>query len=252
MMAARISWIAAASQVPMNVLGRTDESSVDDVSHRVRLDHQPEGCTMRKLIVAIIMSLDGYFEGPGGNVMALPMDGFFDEHNLERLRAADTLLLGATTYMGLKGYWPVVAANPGVSPAVAANPDLAGLHRETGQRNNEIQKVVVSDSLTADDTAPWSETTSIVGRADAHQAVVALKDRPGKEILMFGSRTLWTDLLVAGLVDELHLMVGPAVLGGGTPAFGTGPVPPLRLVTARRRDGSDNLLLRYEVIGRDA
>ena len=76
---------------------------------------------MRKLIVSNIMSLDGYFEGPGGNVMALPMDGFFDEHNLERLRAADTLLLGATTYTGLKGYWPAVAADPRVSPAVAAN-----------------------------------------------------------------------------------------------------------------------------------
>jgi hypothetical protein len=43
------------------------------------------------------------------------------------------------------------------------------------------------------------------------------------------------------LVDELHLMLGATVLGGGTPAFGTGPVPPLRLVDTRRRDGSDNL-----------
>jgi dihydrofolate reductase len=109
----------------------------------------------------------------------------------------------------------------------------------------------VSDSLTTDDTAPWTKTTTIVERADAHQAVAELKDRPGKDILMFGSRTLWNDLLVAGLVDELHLMVGAAVLGGGTPAFGTGPVPPLRLVTTRRRDGSDNLLLRYEVASRD-
>lgn len=207
---------------------------------------------MRKLIVCNIMSLDGYFEGPGGNVMALPMDGFFDEHNLERQRAADTLLLGATTYMGLKGYWPAVAVNPGVSPAVASNPDLADLHRETGQRNNEIQKVVVSDSLTEDDTAPWADTTTIVRRADAHQAVAELKDRPGREILMFGSRTLWNDLLVAGLVDELHLMVGAAVLGGGTPAFGAGVVPRLRLVSTRRRDGSDNLLLQYEVVSRDA
>jgi dihydrofolate reductase len=206
---------------------------------------------MRKLIVANIMSLDGYFEGPGGNVMALPMDGFFDEHNLERLRAADTLLLGTTTYMGLKGYWPAVAADPKVSPAVAANPDVADIHRETGQRDNEIQKVVVSDSLTADDTAPWTETTTIVRRADAHQAVAELKDQPGKDILMFGSRTLWNDLLVAGLVDELHLMVGAPVLGGGTPAFGTGPVPPLRLVNTRRRDPSDNLLVRYEVVNRD-
>ena len=196
---------------------------------------------MRKLIVSNIMSLDGYFEGPGGNIMALPMDGFFDEHNLERLRAADTLLLGATTYAGLKGYWP----------AVAANPDVAELHRETGQRNNEIQKVVVSDALTPDDTAPWTETTTIVPRADARQAVAELKDQPGKDILMFGSRTLWNDLLVAGLVDELHLMVGATVLGGGTPAFGAAPVPPLRLVNTRRRDGSDNLLLRYEVVSRD-
>src|SRR5262249_25542420 len=97
---------------------------------------------MRNLIVCNIMSLDGYCEGPGGNVMALPMDGFFDEHNLERLRAADTPLLGAATYMALKGYWPAVAENPVVSPAVANNPDVADLHRETGQRNNEVQKVV--------------------------------------------------------------------------------------------------------------
>jgi len=141
-----------------------------------------EGWNMRKLIVCNIMSLDGYFEGPGRNVMALPMDGFFDEHNLERLRAADTLLLGATTYTGLKGYWPAVAANPEVSPAVAANPEVADIHRETGVRNNEIHKVVVSDSLTADDTAPWTETTTIVRRADARQAVTELKDKPGKAL----------------------------------------------------------------------
>jgi dihydrofolate reductase len=206
---------------------------------------------MRKLIVSNIMSLDGYFEGPGKNVMALPMDGFFDELNLERLRAADTLLLGATTYSGLKGYWPAVAENPEVSPAVAANPDVADIHRETGLRNNQIQKIVVSDSLTADDTAPWTETTTIVRRVDARRAVADLKDGPGKDILMFGSRTLWNDLLVAGLVDELNLMVGAAVLGGGTPTFSAGPVPPLRLVGTRRWDGSDNVLLSYEVVTPD-
>ncbi|HEY3000847.1 MAG TPA: dihydrofolate reductase family protein [Kribbellaceae bacterium] len=207
---------------------------------------------MRKLIVSNMMSLDGNVEGPGGNVMVLPMDGFFDEQNLQRLRAADTLLLGATTYLGLKGYWPAVAENPEVSPAVAGNPGVADLHRETGQRNNEIQKVVVSDSLIEDDTAPWTDTTTIVRRADARRAVTQLKDRPGKDILMFGSRTLWNDLLVAGLVDELHLMLGAAVLGAGTPAFGAGPVPPLRLVSTRRRDGSNNLLLQYEVVNHGA
>lgn len=203
---------------------------------------------MRKLIVSNIMSLDGYVEGPGGNVMVLPMDGFFDEHNLERQRTADTLLLGATTYLGLKSYWPAVAEDPTVSPAVAADPAVADLHREIGVRNNKMHKVVVSDSLTDDDTAPWSDTTTIVRRASSHRYVAALKDQPGMDILMFGSRTLWNDLLVAGLVDELHLMVGASVVLGGTAAFGTGPVPPLRLAGVRRREGSHNVLLRYEVM----
>src|SRR6266545_1484131 len=202
---------------------------------------------MRKLIVCNIMSLDGYYEGPGRNVMVLSMDGFFDEHNLERLRAADTLLLGATTYSGLKGFWPAVAEDPGVSPAVANNPDVADLHRQTGLRNNEIQKVVVSDSLTEDDTAPWTDTTTIVRRADAHRAVAELKDRPGDDILMFGSRTLWNHLLADDLVDELHLMVGPVVVGGGTPLFDGQPKASLRLTGTRTGDGSDNLLVRYEV-----
>jgi dihydrofolate reductase len=194
---------------------------------------------VRKLIVCNIMSLDGYVEGPGGNVMVLPMDNFFNEHNLERLRAADTLLLGARTYTGFKSFWP----------AVAANPEMAGVTRETGRRNNEIQKVVVSDSLTADDTTPWTDTTTIVRRADAHQAIADLKSQPGREVLMFGSITLLNDLLTAGLVDELHLMLGATVLGGGTPAFAA-QVPPLRLLTTERRDSSNNLLLRYAVENR--
>jgi hypothetical protein len=57
-----------------------------------------------------------------------------------------------------------MAADPRLSPTVATNPDMADLHLETGRRNNEIHKVVVSDSLTTDDTAPWTETTTIVRR----------------------------------------------------------------------------------------
>lgn len=71
---------------------------------------------MRKLIVTNIVSLDGYFEGPGGNVMALPMDGAFDTYNAERLRAADTLLLGRRTFEMFQGFWPTVADNPAFGP----------------------------------------------------------------------------------------------------------------------------------------
>jgi dihydrofolate reductase len=77
--------------------------------------------------------------------------------------------------------------------------------------------------------------------------VAELKQAPGREILMFGSRTLWNDLLAHDLVDELHLMLGAAVVGGGTPIFATRPPGSLRLAEARRFDGSDNLLLRFQL-----
>ena len=192
---------------------------------------------MRKLVVSNIMSLDGYYDGPGGDVMVMPMDEAFNAYNAERLRAADTLLVGARSYLGFKGYWPPQADNPDADP----------VSREIGRRNNAIDKVVVSDTITEDQTDPWRSTTRIVRRADAHAEIAELKRQEGREILMFGSRTLWNDLLANGLVDELHLMLGAAVVGGGTPIFGTRPPGPLRLVEARRFDGSDNLLLRYEV-----
>jgi len=72
---------------------------------------------MRKLIVSNIMSLDGYYQGPGENVMVLPLDEAFDAYNAERLRAADTLLLGHTTYDGFKSFWPSVADDPNFTPA---------------------------------------------------------------------------------------------------------------------------------------
>ncbi|MDP9430296.1 MAG: dihydrofolate reductase family protein [Actinomycetota bacterium] len=202
---------------------------------------------MRKVVVSSIVSLDGYVAGPGGNVLALPMDPFFDEQNLERQRSADTLLLGRTTYLGLKGYWPAIAEDPSRSPAVRLDPSTADLHRETAQRNNTLRKVVISDTLTQDDTDPWTETTTIVRRADAHETVRQLKEQSGADLLIFGSSTLWADLLHAGLVDELHLLLAPVVLASGLPAYGPGPVPPLHLLDVRRRKGSDNVLLSYAV-----
>lgn len=64
---------------------------------------------MRKLIVCNIVSLDGFFCGPGGNVMVMLFDNGFSDYNAERLRAADTLLLGRTSYEGFRSYWPRVA-----------------------------------------------------------------------------------------------------------------------------------------------
>jgi dihydrofolate reductase len=191
---------------------------------------------MRKLIVCNMMSLDGYYEGPGRDVMVLPLDEAFDAYNAERLRAADTLLLGRTTYEGFKGFWPSVADDPNFTPT----------HWEISRLNNAIDKVVISDSLTPEQTAPW-HNTRIISREDAHKQIGELKRQTGNDILVFGSRTLWSDLLANDLVDELHLMIGSVVLGAGTPAFEGQPPGSLRLIDTRTWDGSANVLLRYEV-----
>jgi dihydrofolate reductase len=92
---------------------------------------------MRKLIVSNMMSLDGYYEGPGKNVMVLfdyrwdcPTDESFDAYNAERLHAADTLLLGRVSYDGFKSFWPSVADDPDATP----------LQREISHLNNAIEK----------------------------------------------------------------------------------------------------------------
>jgi dihydrofolate reductase len=198
----------------------------------------------RKLIVCNAMSLDGYYEGPGKNVMdlfdyrfeAYPTDESFDAYNAERLRAADTLLLGRTSYDGFKAFWPPVADDPDARP----------IEREISWLNNAIDKVVVSDGLTQEETEPW-RNTSIIGRAEAHERISELKRQDGKDILVFGSRTLWRDLLTNGLVDELHLMIGPVLVGAGTPLFDGRPPVSLRLLDASTWDGSGNVLARYEV-----
>ena len=199
---------------------------------------------MRKLIVCNAISLDGYYEGPGKDVMALfdyrweayPTDESFDAYNAERLRAADTLLLGRVSYDGFKGYWPPVADDPGATP----------LQREISRLNNAVDKVVISDGLTAEETAPW-HNTRILSRPDAHGQISELKRRAGREILVFGSHTLWNDLLAHDLVDELHFMICPVAIGAGTPVFDVKPPVSLRLIDTRTWEGSGNVLVQYEV-----
>jgi dihydrofolate reductase len=192
-----------------------------------------ENSPMRKLIVTNIISVDGFYSGPNNDVMVMPFDTTFSDYNAERLRAADTLLLGRRSFEGFRDYWPEIADDPDAPP----------VEREISRLNNAIDKVVVSDSLTDGDLAPWTNTR-VVHRTDAHDAVAELKAREGGEILMFGSHVLWNDLLVAGLVDELHLMIGSAFLGDGVPVF-SGPRTNLRLLDVQRLGDSQLILARY-------
>lgn len=169
--------------------------------------------------------------------MAMPFGPGFSEYNAERLREADTLLLGRTTYEGFRDYWPPVADDP----------QAPELEREISRLNGAIDKVVVSDTLTSERTGAWAATTHIIRRADAHEAVTALRQEDGRDILVFGSHVVWNDLLAHGLVDELHLMVGPGVVGDGVPAFEGRPAASLELVDNHTLDSAGLVLLRYAV-----
>jgi dihydrofolate reductase len=187
-----------------------------------------------KLIVSNLISLDGCCAGPGGSLGVLPMDAAFNVYNAERLRSAGTLLLGRTTFSMFSAYWPMVVDDAGVSPVL----------RETARLNGAMNKAVVSDTLRLDAAAPWGNA-EVVPRQHAHARVAQIKASTQRDVLVFGSHVLWNDLLAHGLVDELHLLMGSVVVGGGVRAFEQGLGAPLRLTVERRLPGSDTVLLQY-------
>jgi dihydrofolate reductase len=212
---------------------------------------------MRKLIITNIVSLDGFYEGPDGNAMALPMDHSFDSYNVERLREADTLLLGRNTYEGFKGFWPQVGDDPAAAAEQLGIPVEyldTPIHREISRLENAIDKVVVSDSLATDQTDPWRDTTRIFRRADAHELIAELKRGSGGDILVFGSRTLWNDLLAA----RPRRRAAPGRRSGGPRRRHAGvrhaagrPVPPARRPHVRRLRQRAGLLRRRARLSED-
>ena len=196
---------------------------------------------MRSVIVANIMSVDGYYEGPGGSMMVLNMDAAFDAYNLERIRAAGTVLLGARSFAGFSSYWPGIA----FAPADPDNRALDETNREISRVYNTLPKVVVSDSLAVPEDNPWQHQTTVVPRAGVRGWLDGARAEGAGDILVFGSRTMWNGLVADGLVAELHLMVSPNAVGSGTPILDT--AVDLDLLEARRFAGSSNVLLRYAV-----
>jgi dihydrofolate reductase len=148
-----------------------------------------EEAAVRKLIESTFVTLDGVIENP--QVWGPPY--WDDEHGgyaTTLLARADALLLGRATYDGFVQAWP-------------------GREGEYADRINAMPKHVASHTL--------SETTwnAELLEGDAAEAVAALKERPGADVLKFGTGELDLTLIPAKLVDELHLWLFPVLAGGG-------------------------------------
>jgi dihydrofolate reductase len=185
---------------------------------------------MGKLVVTEFVSLDGVMESPGGEDFKYPGWSFaFDrgedgnQFKLEETMETEALLLGRVTYESFAGAWP-------------------GREGEFAEKFNTMPKYVVSSTLRDPE---WNNTTVVGG--DAAAAAAKLKDEVEGIVQVPGSLRLVQALIEADLVDELHLMVFPVVLGTGRRLFGdTTDKTDWRLVEARPVGPEGVLVLVYE------
>lgn len=179
---------------------------------------------MRKVVVYMLLSVDGVAEAPEDFVV--DFDQVMNDHLGEAIGRQDTVLLGRVTYQEWAGYWPTATEQP------------------FADFINGVQKYVATSSPLAKN---WANTTAIDGSVT--DFVRDLKSRSGNDIGVHGSITLAQSLLAEGLVDELRLVVVPTVLGAGRRLFdGTGSLPNVELIESGRSP-SGSLLVGYRVAG---
>jgi dihydrofolate reductase len=184
---------------------------------------------MGSIVVTEFVSLDGVMEAPGGEDFKYKGWSFqFDrgeegnQFKLDETVESEALLLGRVTYEGFAAAWPQREG-------------------EFADKFNSMPKYVVSSTL---QDPEWNNTTILKG--DVSDEVSKLKQSIDGDIYVHGSCRLAQTLIEHDLVDELHLMVFPVVLGTGKRLFGeTSDMKRLRLKESKPVGNDGVLVLVY-------
>jgi dihydrofolate reductase len=193
---------------------------------------------MRKLVVSIFISLDGVIQAPGGPTEDASGDFRFGgwivpyadeaigQHVQSLLAQPFELLLGRRTYDIFASHWPHV-------PADSKSRGIADVF-------NRVSKHVATHRSGA---LEWRNSHALTG--ELAEAVRALKREEGANLLTFGSGETVRQLLAAGLVDELCLLIYPVMLGRGKRLFGDDALASAFTLAHSARTPGGVLVTRY-------
>lgn len=177
---------------------------------------------MKRLIAWNMVTLDGFFAAPDGNLDWFVFDDELERYIKETQPEAGTLLFGRVTYQMMAAYWST------------AEGDIATFM-------NGVEKYVFSRTL---DSTDWNKTTLVKG--NPVETIRKLKQQPGKDIFVFGSADFSATLMWHGLIDEYRIGLNPVILGKGIPMFKEGMEKlKLRLLSTRPLK-SGVVILHYE------
>ena len=184
---------------------------------------------MRKVILTMSVSLDGFIEGPNREIDWHMVDDELHSHFNEWLAAMGAFLSGRVTYELMAEFWPTADSDPSSTGPMV---EFARIWRD-------MPKIVYSTTL---EHADWNTT---VVRDVVPEEVMALKAQPGGDLAL-GGADLAAAFMRHDLIDEYRIYVHPIVIGGGKPLFppSSGVEVVLRLVETRAF-GNGVVLLRY-------
>jgi dihydrofolate reductase len=197
---------------------------------------------MRRIVMFNRVTADGYFAGPDGNLNWVVPDPELDRSAAEAIARSDTdtILFGRRTYELFQAFWPHSLDDSPTSPDPHNSGRRSPEMRDMAIMLNDTTKLVFSRTLKE---VSW-KNSRLLHELDP-RAIEAMKRQPGKDMIIFGSGSIVSQLTQHGLIDDYHFVVGPILLGSGRPLL-SGVPKSLRLdLLEAKAYPSGNVMLRY-------